>query len=83
MYTTLVRWNPVPDTEIIRAIELKMQELLGDEWETYNRLFKFAFDEEGRYVSVRYWPSLTTAESWIEFMNSFGDRIGSANINSE
>jgi hypothetical protein len=83
MHTTLVRWNPVPDAEIIRAIELKMQELLGDEWETYNRLFKFVFDEEGRYVSVRYWPSLATAEAWIEFMNSFGDRIGSANISLE
>ena len=84
MYTTLTRWlTPPPAPEVLAAIELKMQELLGDEWERYNHSFRFVTDDEGRQVSARDWPSLAIAEAWIEFMNSFADQIGSATISSE
>lgn len=80
MYTTLVRWDSVPGTEVIAAIELKMQELLGDEWETYNRLFRFVEDEEGRQVSARDWPDLSTAQLWINFVNSLDTPPASATV---
>jgi hypothetical protein len=53
MYTTLTRWlSPPPTPETIAAIELKMQELLGDEWETYNHSFRFVTDNEGHKTAV-------------------------------
>jgi hypothetical protein len=83
MHTTLVRWNSAPGTEAIAAIELKLQELLGDDWETYNRLFRFVTNDAGQQVSARDWPSLATAEAWIEFVNSLAEPPASATISSQ
>jgi hypothetical protein len=62
---------------------LKMQELLGDDWDYYESFFRSELREDGEQESVRVWPDLSTAESWIAFVKSLDTPPMSAVIASE
>lgn len=84
MVTTRVRWNESffdqtqDNSQVIEALELKLQELLGEQW--LNNQHQMVDNDQGGQDAVRTWPDQAMAEAWIAFVNSLDSPPDSAII---